>query len=255
MTRTFGPRSPEYSVLDHPAAILAFALLSLEPDVSRGLLGKALAQFKDSPHDLCDLGRLASIGHLDDVALSAITLMLQPIEPSRRLLTPYAIEQLAYPTPFASELLEAAAAEGIPPLLLAALARQESAFNPRAGSLAGALGLTQVIPPTGEEIASSLGVPWLIDDLFDPRTSLRFGAHYLAMQLKQFDGNVVAALAAYNGGPGNARRWLNAQPFPGALGYSEAVDFSETQDYLGRVIENYAWYRYLYAGAPRPAMR
>jgi soluble lytic murein transglycosylase len=104
-------------------------------------------------------------------------------------------------------VLDAAVAEGVPPLLLLALVRQESAFNPQAGSSAQAYGLTQVIGPTGRQIAASLGVPWEPALLFEPASSLRFGAHYLATQLDAFDGDVLAALAAYNGGPANARRW------------------------------------------------
>ena len=144
---------------------------------------------------------------------------------------------------------------GLPPLLLLALVRQESAYNPDAVSFANAIGLTQVIPPTGQQIANSLGVPWRLSDLLIPERSLRFGASYLAEQIERFDGNILAALAAYNGGPRNADRWLAAQWWPGAAGYIATIDFSETRRYVERVIEQYAWYRYLYAGAPAPAMR
>jgi soluble lytic murein transglycosylase len=91
--------------------------------------------------------------------------------------------------------------------------------------------------------------------LLDPATSLRFGAHYLARQLVGFDGDVWGALAAYNGGSGNASRWFRAQLYPGADWYIEAIDFAETRRYLRVVMEDYAWYRYLYAGAPAPTMR
>src|SRR5690606_6778287 len=144
---------------------------------------------------------------------------------------------------YAAELEQAAHEQGIPPLLLLALVRQESRFNPTAGSHVGAQGLTQVMGPTGEMIAKSLGVPWDFNSLHDPATSLRFGAHYLAVQIRQFDGNVMAALAAYNAGPGSAQRWLREQRLPGAEGFMATIDYAETRLYVERVLENYAWYR------------
>ena len=81
----------------------------------------------------------------------------------------------------------------------------------------GVIGLTQVIPPTGAQIARSLGLDGPTD-LAQPATSLRFGAHYLAVQLGRFDGDVFMALAAYNGGPENAARWGDDQRLPGADG-------------------------------------
>ena len=65
----------------------------------------------------------------------------------------------------------------------------------------------------------------------------------------------MAALAAYNGGPVNARRWLDRQWFEGPDGYILAIDFEETALYLELVLENYGWYRFLYTGAPRPLLR
>ncbi len=97
----------------------------------------------------------------------------------------------------------------MPPLLLLALVRQESSFNADAVSSAGARGLTQVMPATGAAVAASLGIDWRPESLFEPETSLRFGAGYLAAQLERFDGNVLAALAAYNGRPVNAQRSLD----------------------------------------------
>jgi soluble lytic murein transglycosylase len=219
------------------------------------VLTDLVASYRQQPHDLLDLAREASAVGLHDVALIASVSLLSRLSPQQRLETPFTVEQLAYPAPYPEAVLEAARAEGIPPLLLLALVRQESAFNPAALSIADARGLTQVIPATGRAIADSLGVEWDAADLLKADRSLRFGAHYLAMQLDRFDGNVLTALAAYNGGPQNAARWLEEQTWPGADGYIHAVGFSETRRYIERVLENYAWYRYLYAGASRPAIR
>ena len=254
---TFGPPAADATA---PAAdgrlALGLALAAVdEHAVARTALRGLLGDYRGQPHALLELARTASAAGLHDTALIAATSLLSPLSPIARLSTPLSIEQLAYPAPYGRSVLDAAASESIPPLLLLALTRQESAFNPQAVSAAAARGLTQVIAPTGEAIAASLGVPWDPADLSRPERSLRFGAHYLATQLEQFDGNVLAALAAYNGGPFNARRWLERQWWPGADGYIHAVEFAETRRYLERVLENYAWYRYLYGGASAPALR
>jgi soluble lytic murein transglycosylase len=152
-------------------------------------------------------------------------------------------------------LIESAeAAEGVSPLAMLALIRQESFFDPLAGSGAGAVGLTQVIPSTGREIAGELGRSDFDEqELFRPEVSILFGAHYLGNQLAAFEGNLYYALAAYNGGPGNAQRWEAAAGGDVDL-FLEESDFSEPKLYVRRVMENLAVYRYLYGGAAGPSL-
>ncbi len=157
--------------------------------------------------------------------------------------------RLAYPVDYAPLLQSAAGQTHTSPLLLAALIRQESFFDPRAGSSAGALGLTQVIPSTAQEIAADLDLAgnFSTDDLMRPSVSILFGAHYLSKQLEAFDGRVAPALAAYNGGPGNASRWLKAAADDEDL-FVEEISFDQTRTYVERVTENLAAYRALYGG-------
>ncbi|MEX2373058.1 MAG: transglycosylase SLT domain-containing protein [Dehalococcoidia bacterium] len=235
---------------------VAFGLAAAgDEPVARTILYAHIQQLTDRPYDRLTLSRLASDAGLHDVSIGAANHLVAGLTSAQRLETPRAIEQLIYPTPFAEETLAAARAEGIPPLLLTALVRRESLFQPTAGSPVGASGLAQIMPDTGREIAAALGVPWDPAMLLDPATSLRFGAYYLSRQLVGFDGDVWGALAAYNGGPGNASRWYQMQSYPGADWYIEAIDFAETRLYLRVVMEEYAWYRYLYAGASAPTMR
>jgi soluble lytic murein transglycosylase len=152
--------------------------------------------------------------------------------------------RLAYPLDYVTLLDSEAESYGIDPLFFAALIRQESFWDADAGSIAGALGLTQVIPPTGEAIAQSLGVEFAPSDLFRPAVSLRFGANYISGQLRAF-GNPYHALAAYNAGPGNAERWANLAGSAPA-DFAEAVDFAETQGYVISVMEHYAHYQAAY---------
>lgn len=162
--------------------------------------------------------------------------------------------RIAYPLAYIDLVEEAADEKGVSPLLLLALVRQESYYDPEAGSSAGALGLTQVIEPTGNAIASDLGVTdFELDDLFRPRLSLRFGAHYLSNQLAAFDGNAYYALAAYNGGPGTAANAIDSAGSDIEL-FVEDLEFEETQRYVRLVMEHYARYRQLYEDVDRPSL-
>lgn len=249
-------REVESPILAEPEVELAWVLAEAgEPEVARGLLTAELLARRDQPYELVSLAYEAKDRALYDVAMQAATVILGQVPPAEQLEAPRELLALAYPVPFLEETTAAAAEFEVPPLLLYGLMRQESAFNPRAGSSAGAFGLTQVIFDTGASIASQLEMPgWTFEDLAQPKVATRFGAYYLAVQLDAFDGNVLAALSAYNGGPGNASRWLEGQPFEGATGYLYSVDFTETRAYLEHVIANYAMYRYVYAGTEMPRL-
>lgn len=167
---------------------------------------------------------------------------------------PPGLLRLAYPSDYLDLITTEAEDNGFPPLLLLALIRQESFFQPDAGSSAGALGLTQVIPATADEIADQLDEDdFTYLDLFRPNVSLRFGAHYLGSQLELFDGDIPAALAAYNGGPGNALRWREIAPNDPDL-FLETINLSETRAYVALVLEHYARYRYAYGLAAGPTL-
>ncbi len=126
-------------------------------------------------------------------------------------------------TPFAAEITAAAQANGLDPALLAGLIKQESGFNPNAGSPAGARGLAQLMPGT----AAGLGVT----NVLDPAQSINGGAKYLKQQLDAFGGDHALALAAYNAGPGAVKRFGGIPPY------------AETQNYVRVVQSNAASYR------------
>ena len=159
---------------------------------------------------------------------------------------PLAIQRLSYPLPYADLLSAEAGTRSLDPLLLAALIRQESLFEPAAESYAGARGLGQVMPATGEGIARSLDMAdFVLDDLYRPWVSVRFGAYYLALQLDRFDDQILIALAAYNGGPGNTLYWLEAGGDDLDL-FVEVITASQSRIYLQRVYEQYVTYERLY---------
>jgi soluble lytic murein transglycosylase-like protein len=131
--------------------------------------------------------------------------------------------ELPADVPFGAEITAAAKKHGIDPALLAGLVKQESGFNPNAGSPAGARGLTQLMPGT----AAGLGVT----NVLDPVQNLDGGAKYLRQQLDAFGGDVTRALAAYNAGPGAVQRYGGVPPY------------AETQNYVRIVQANAAQYR------------
>ncbi len=159
---------------------------------------------------------------------------------------PKYIAKLAYPIHYADLVLAEADNYGFDPLLMFALIRQESLFESIAQSNAAAQGLSQVIPDTGAYIAQRLGwQDYDNEDLFRPYVGIAFGAYYLDQQLDSFDGDVAAALSAYNGGPGNAARWYG-QVAGDIDAYIETVDFAETRAYIERIYTGQSVYKYLY---------
>jgi soluble lytic murein transglycosylase len=162
--------------------------------------------------------------------------------------------RIAYPPAYGDLAGDAAKKEGVSPLLLLSLVRQESFYDADAGSVAGALGLTQVVPATGESIAERLGVEGFEpEQLFGAKVSLEFGASYLASQLQSSDGNAYRALAAYNGGPGAAASAGETSGGDDDL-FIEDLEFDETKLYVRLVMENLARYRQLYEGLGRPSL-
>jgi len=141
------------------------------------------------------------------------------------------VSELPADVPYGAEITAAAKKYGIDPALLAGLVKQESGFNPNAGSPAGARGLTQLMPGT----AAGLGVT----NVLDPAQSLDGGAQYLKAQLDAFGGDVARALAAYNAGPGAVQRYGGVPPY------------AETQNYVRAVQANAANYR---AASPAPSI-
>jgi soluble lytic murein transglycosylase len=137
------------------------------------------------------------------------------------------------------------------PIFIFSLIRQESLFESFVRSSASARGLMQIMPATGKEIARNLG--WPLDysdaDLDRPLVNLRLGLDYLDQQRTSFDGDMYAALAAYNGGPGNALEWQKLAEDDPDL-FLEVIRYSETRDYIRRIYEIYNIYRRLYTHTP-----
>ncbi len=206
----------------------------------------AVEQWREAPENLWQIAVLASLENQPYVALKAAERIVA-LSPAKRITpdTPAPLLRLIYPAPHARVTRQIAQEYGLDPRLLYALLRQESLFNPDATSSAGALGLAQVMPATAAGIAGNLSLPDFQPGLlYRPVVGLRFGAYYLARQMRAFDGDIQAAAAAYNGGPGNAVRWRELSTDPDR--FTELIDYHETRDYVKRVYGNWGMYRMLY---------
>lgn len=171
---------------------------------------------------------------------------------------PLAVRRAFYPFRQEGVIVREAAANGLPAALVYGVIRQESLFQTEARSGAGATGLMQVMPGTGRYLyrkENRRGRP----DLRDPEVNVALGARYLALMLREFDGDRIAALAGYNAGPGRPRRWKRQSPGLAADELLEAIPIFETRDYVKRVLFFEAAYAVLHdvpveplplAGAP-----
>ncbi|MBK7976690.1 MAG: transglycosylase SLT domain-containing protein [Deltaproteobacteria bacterium] len=159
-------------------------------------------------------------------------------------------ERFLYPLPYPHHLRRLAAAEGLDPLLAAALIRNESLFDPRAHSPADARGLMQIIPPTARRLATEVGfTDFELGDLFQPRINLTLGCHYLASLLTRYHDDVERAVASYNAGEDAVDRWTARDPSLKGAAFAETIPYAETRNYVRNVIRDWLHYRELYLGA------
>lgn len=137
------------------------------------------------------------------------------------------------------------------PLFLYSVVRQESLFEGFVRSSAGASGLMQIIPATGQDVAERLGWPqdYSSEDLSRPLVNLTLGVAYLDLQRTAFGDDLYVALAAYNGGPENARQWRKLAPSDQDL-FLEVIRYAETRNYIRGVYELFNLYRLLYERTP-----
>ncbi len=159
--------------------------------------------------------------------------------------------QLRFPLGHLDELQLLAAQHQIDPALVLALIRKESIFSPDARSSAGALGLMQVMPRTGQQVAhqmrlSSRSAP----DLLDPSINLPIGVFYLSQLLDRFQQQPALAAAAYNAGPNRTQRWITELGAEITPLWVERITYGETRDYVKSLLAFQEVYRWLLEQQP-----
>lgn len=234
------------------------AVTELTRLLDAGLHRHAGQRLKEIASQLERLGR----DDLDTVVLAATTLREERLERRARLVRHLrfpdhedsrAVLSALFPARFVELIRRHAPRQHVPPALAAALVRQESAFNPRAVSSVGALGLMQLLPTTALELLREderVDLQTLTERLKDPELNVRLGARYLGRMLRAFDGRFEYALAAYNAGPGTVTRWREARGEMPADLFVEEIPYAETRAYVRRVISGMRAYRFSSDAAP-----
>lgn len=160
---------------------------------------------------------------------------------------------MRYPVLYSQQIIPRAAERDLDPALVYSLMRSESLFVPDARSGAGALGLMQLMPGTGREVARRIGMRFSGNSaLFDPDTNIRLGSAYLGTVLDRFDRHEVLATAAYNAGPARVQRWLPRDEALPADVWVETIPFNETRAYVRQVIAGTAIFDWRLGQEVRP---
>lgn len=155
--------------------------------------------------------------------------------------------EITFPFPYRELVRREAEEWGVDPIMLAALIRQESAFKADIVSHAGAIGLMQVMPPTGAQLARTHGPEGFSPDvLSNPEVNLHLGSAFLVDMTRRFDGALPLVLSAYNAGPSRAVRWREFPEMADELRFTERIPFVETRGYVKNVRRNLGLYRVLY---------
>jgi len=163
---------------------------------------------------------------------------------------PRPVWEALFPRPWWSAVKKYAAENQLDPYLVAALIRQESEFNPAAVSPADAIGLMQLLPITGRRMAHELKVRrYSVGMLAEPGVNVQLGTRYFRELVEKFDGNLEAALAAYNAGVDRVEEWRSSGNFREPAEFVESIPFTETREYVQAIMRNAGIYHRLY-GTP-----
>jgi len=158
---------------------------------------------------------------------------------------------LRYLAPYGDQVRPAARNQVLDDAWVYGLMRQESRFVTSARSPVGASGLMQLMPATAKWVANKIGLKdYQPSRVNDTDLNLLLGTTYMRLVLESLDNHPVLASAAYNAGPGRARRWRAERPLEGAI-YAETIPFNETRDYVKKVMNNSVYYAALFDGKPQ----
>lgn len=168
-------------------------------------------------------------------------------------LAPRELVQMLYPAPFRESLVKHTGGRNVDPRFVLSIARQESRFQTDAKSVAAARGMMQFIASTANDIAAQLKLSnFNQDDLYNADTAILFGSQYLANLFQQFPNQPQAVAGSYNGGADNLARWITRSRANEADRYVPEIGFTQTKDYVYKVMANYWTYQRLYDAQLQP---
>ena len=235
------PASPAFQANVHFQKAMELVALNLHREAADELL-LVKAQYGNQPHVLYGLAQhLLDVGDYESPIVIATRHFREPLE--RRWISPDSLLwRMAYPTGYIPTIRRYAGPH-VDPLLVAGIIREESLYNPKALSRAGAMGLMQLMPQTANRVALRLGLG-SVDraDLLDGEMNIRLGTDYIGELLRDYQGNLIRAVAAYNAGPDAVSRWIakfgNRDPDE----FVELISYRETRRYVKRVLTSYRIY-------------
>jgi soluble lytic murein transglycosylase len=250
---TMPPKPPVPSAEEKEAARLNPGLSRASYAIAIGLRSEGVREWNYSTN-------LAKPGGMSDRELLAAAQLAcdrqiwdRCINTSERTKTVIDLEQ-RFPMPFREAVVKRAQAISLDPAYVYGLIRQESRFIMDARSGVGASGLMQVMPATARETARRIGmVGFTADQITDRDTNIAIGTGYLKLVLDDLSGSLPLAAAAYNAGPGRPRTWRGqaGSPVLEAAIWAENVPFSETRDYVKKVLSNTTSYAAILTGQPQ----
>lgn len=246
ITLTASQKSTPALALSLPEKVWRLSRVGLDEEAENALIraeSTLRKQFGErSGEALCRLyGQLESARRRYQIAQTAASWDVLKVSPSSATEWQW---DCVYPTPYMSIVHEEAKERSVSPSLIYAVMRQESAFRPTVVSPAQAVGLMQIIPPTAEKIALGINENFAPDLMRAPAANIRFASYYLRYLLDLFAGRPELAAASYNAGPKAVARWLRAgEALPLDI-FVAQIPYSETRNYVYRVMGNYARYAF-----------
>lgn len=152
-----------------------------------------------------------------------------------------------YPTKYSEYVYKYAEEYSVDPILVFAIIKAESNFNPNVVSSSNAIGLMQLMDTTAEEIAGKLSINFMKGaSLYNPELNIQLGTKYFSNLMKEYDNNYLLALTAYNAGIGNVKKWIEQGIIKPDGSDIENIPFKETNNYVRKIVRDYKIYKELY---------
>ena len=240
-----------------------FPKFPLPPNADRMSLLMAMGLFDEAANDVHQRWPLHSMksdltqslalnrGNASKESIFAIEVLMKSV-PADYIpqLLPQVVRELLYPRYFYDAIAEDSKRFGSDPLLVEAIMREESRFDPRAKSQAAARGLLQFIITTARDIGQQVGfVNVTPEDLYDPRVIIQLGAKYVNTLSKELGNDPYRTVAAYNAGPKQVKLWSRIAPMEGDDYFLSSINFDETKQYVRKVMNSYKRYAEIYGNA------
>ena len=241
-----GPASSGFQINVHFQKATELSMLGLSREAAEELL-LVKEEYSDQPQTLYALARhMLEVGDYESPIVIAKRYFREPLE-RRRISLDSPLWRMAYPTVYIPKIRRYAAPH-VDLLLVAGIIREESLYDSQAVSSVGAMGLMQLMPATANRVARRLGLDSVErEDLLKADVNVRLGVHYVGELLRDYKGNLIRAVAAYNAGPAAVNRWIARFGDRDPDEFVELISYRETRRYVKRVITSYRIYHALHS--------